>query len=45
MDEFEAIRLTDHEVLCQEKAAARMKISQQAFGRIVDSAHRKVAEH
>jgi hypothetical protein len=44
MDEFEAIRFADHEMLCREKAAARMKISHQAFGRIVDSAHRKMAE-
>ena len=44
MDEFEAIRLADLEMLYQEKAAARMKISRQTFGRIVDSAHRKVAE-
>ena len=43
MDKFEAIRLADLEVLYQEKAAARMKISRQTFGRIVDSAHRKVA--
>jgi uncharacterized protein len=44
MDEFGAIRLAGLEVLYQEKAAARMKILRQTFGRIVDSAHGKVAE-
>jgi len=44
MDEFEAIRLADLEKLYQEEAAKKMKISRQTFGRILDSAHRKVAE-
>jgi len=44
MDEFEAIRLADLEGLYQEKAAEKMKISRQTFGRIAESAHRKVAE-
>ena len=44
MDEFEAIRLADLDKLYQEEAAEKMKISRQTFGRIVDSAHRKVAE-
>jgi uncharacterized protein len=44
MDEFEAIRLADLEKLYQEEAAKEMEISRQTFGRIVDSAHRKVAE-
>jgi uncharacterized protein len=44
MDEFEAIRLADLENLYQEQAAERMNISRQTFGRVVDSAHRKVAE-
>jgi uncharacterized protein len=44
MDEFEAIRLADLENLYQEEAAKEMKISRQTFGRILDSAHRKVAE-
>ena len=44
MDEFEAIRLADLEGLYQEDAADRMGISRQTFGRIVASAHAKVAE-
>jgi predicted DNA-binding protein (UPF0251 family) len=44
VDEFEAIRLADLEKLYQEDAAGRMRISRQTFGRIIDSAHRKVAE-
>jgi uncharacterized protein len=44
IDEFEAIRLADLEKLYQEKAAEKMKISRQTFGRIVESAHKKVAE-
>ena len=44
VDEFEAIRLADLESLYQEKAAEKMKVSRQTFGRIIDSAHKKVAE-
>jgi len=44
VDEFEAIRLADLEGLYQEQAAERMKISRQTFGRIIESAHSKVAE-
>jgi uncharacterized protein len=44
VDEFEAIRLADLEGLYQEEAAGRMGISRPTFGRIVESAHRKVAE-
>jgi predicted DNA-binding protein (UPF0251 family) len=44
VDEFEAIRLGDLESLYQEKAAERMSVSRQTFGRIIDSAHKKVAE-
>jgi len=44
LDEFEAIRLADLESLYQETAAERMKISRPTFGRILGSAHRKVAE-
>jgi uncharacterized protein len=44
VDEFEAVRLADLECLYQEQAAERMKVSRQTFGRIIDSAHRKVAE-
>jgi predicted DNA-binding protein (UPF0251 family) len=44
VDEFEAIRLADLEGLYQDQAAEKMKVSRQTFGRIVESAHRKVAE-
>ena len=44
MDELEALRLADLESLYQEQAAGRMKVSRQTFGRIVESARRKVAE-
>ena len=44
LDEFEAIRLADYFGLYQEEAAARMGISRPTFGRILDSAHRKIAE-
>ena len=44
MDELESIRLADYEGLYHEKAAARMKISRQTFGRILHQAHKKVAE-
>jgi Predicted DNA-binding proteins len=44
LDELEAIRLADYEGLYQEEAAARMKISRQTLGRILNLAHRKVAE-
>jgi predicted DNA-binding protein (UPF0251 family) len=44
VDEFEAIRLADLEHLYQEHAAVKMNVSRQTFGRIIDSAHKKVAE-
>jgi uncharacterized protein len=44
LDEFEALRLADLEGLYQEQAAARMGVSRATFGRIVEAAHRKVAE-
>jgi predicted DNA-binding protein (UPF0251 family) len=44
VDEFEALRLADLDGLYQEQAAERMKVSRPTFGRIIDSAHRKVAE-
>jgi len=44
VDEFEAIRLADLEGLYQEQAAGKMNVSRQTFGRIVESAHKKVAE-
>jgi predicted DNA-binding protein (UPF0251 family) len=44
VDELEAIRLADLEGLYQEEAAQRMNISRQTFGRILEAAHRKVAD-
>ena len=44
VDEYEALRLADWEGLYQEDAARRMGISRPTFGRIVESAHRKIAE-
>src|SRR4030067_3347090 len=44
VDEFEAVRLADLEGLYQERAAEKMNVSRQTFGRIIDSAHKKVAE-
>lgn len=44
LDEFEALRLADLDGLYQEQAAERMKISRPTFSRIVESAHRKVAD-
>ena len=44
VDEFEAIRLGDLEGLYQEQSAGKMNVSRQTFGRIIESAHKKVAE-
>lgn len=44
VDELEAIRLADLEGLYQEEAAKRMNVSRQTFGRIVEAAHRKIAD-
>ncbi len=44
VDELEAIRLADLEGLYQSEAAEKMHVSRQTFGRILESAHKKVAE-
>jgi len=44
VDEFEAVRLADLQRLYQADAAERMGISRQTFGRILDSAHQKIAD-
>lgn len=44
LDEFESIRLADYEGYYQEDAAKQMNISRQTFGRIINSAHQKIAE-
>jgi predicted DNA-binding protein (UPF0251 family) len=44
VDELEAIRLADKEGLYQADAAIRMNVSRPTFGRILETAHKKVAE-
>jgi len=44
LDEVESIRLADLEGMYQEKAAEQMKISRPTFSRLIESAHKKVAE-
>jgi len=44
LDELEAVRLADLEGMYQEDAAAKMNISRQTFGNIIDSAHKKIAD-
>jgi predicted DNA-binding protein (UPF0251 family) len=43
-DEMEAIRLSDYENLYQQEAAERMGISRTTFARLIESAHRKIAD-
>lgn len=43
-DEWEAVRLADKEGLYHEQAAEQMNISRQTFGRILESARRKIAD-
>jgi len=44
VDELEAIRLADLEGLYQEQAAEKMNISRQTLGRILETAHKKIAD-
>jgi predicted DNA-binding protein (UPF0251 family) len=44
LDELEAMRLADLEGLYQEEAASRMNVSRATFGRVINEAHRKVAD-
>jgi len=44
LDEFEAIRLADLGGSYQEKAAEQMRVSRPTFSRILESAHRKLAD-
>ncbi|MBW3015730.1 DUF134 domain-containing protein [Candidatus Woesearchaeota archaeon] len=44
VDEYEAVRLKDLEGFDQEKAAAKMAISQPTFHRLVVSAREKIAD-
>jgi predicted DNA-binding protein (UPF0251 family) len=44
VDEIEAIRLVDLGAMYQEEAAKQMNISRQTLGRIIESAHKKIAD-
>jgi len=44
LDEFEAIRLADLDGLYQEQGAGQMNVSRATFSRIIDAAHRKIAD-
>ena len=44
VDEYEALRLVDREGLQQQQAAERMGISRATCARMMEAAHRKVAE-
>jgi predicted DNA-binding protein (UPF0251 family) len=44
VEELEAVRLKDLEGLDQEKAAGTMNVSQPTFHRILESAHKKIAD-
>lgn len=44
LDEYEALRLADLEGLYQADAAEAMGVSRPTFGRILESARRKVAD-
>jgi len=41
---FEALRLADHESIPHAEAAARMNISRQTFGRVLDTARKTVSD-
>ena len=44
VDEFEAIRLAHLEGLHQEKIAKKMKVHRSTISRILESAHKKIAD-
>ena len=44
VDELEAIRLADLEGFYQAQAAEQMSVSRQTLGRILESAHKKIAD-
>ena len=43
LDELEAVRLADHEGLYQDEAAEKMGVSRPTFGRIIETARKKIA--
>jgi predicted DNA-binding protein (UPF0251 family) len=44
LDELEALKLADLQRNSQEEAAVKMNVSRPTFGRILDKAHRTVAD-
>ena len=44
IDEFEAIRLSHLEGLDQKKVAKKMKVHRSTISRILESAHKKIAD-
>ncbi len=44
IDEFEAVRLADLEGLTQEKVALKMNVHRSTISRILESAHKKIAD-
>ena len=44
IDEFEAVRLSNLEGLTQEQVARQMKVHRSTISRILESAHRKIAD-
>lgn len=44
VEELEALRLAHQESLYQQEGAARMGVSRATFGRVLDTAHRKVTK-
>ncbi|MDP2654453.1 MAG: DUF134 domain-containing protein [Candidatus Omnitrophota bacterium] len=44
IDEFEALKLSDHQGFSQAQGAQAMKLSRPSFGRLVRGARRKVAD-
>ncbi len=44
IDEYEVIRLVDYEGMQQKEAAEKMKISRATCARILESAHKKIAQ-
>ncbi|MCH9813728.1 MAG: DUF134 domain-containing protein [Epsilonproteobacteria bacterium] len=43
-DEMEAVRLSDYEGLYQQACADRMGISRTTFSRLIEQAHKKIAD-
>ena len=44
LDEFEAVRLLDHEQFSQVQAAKQMRVHRSTVSRIISSARRKIAQ-